>query len=281
MLSPDNFVQNPGYAQNFNRYSYAYNNPLKYTDPTGDYALVDDAILGLIGGTINVISNAGSIHSFGQGAAFFGVGFAGGVLSEYITPVGSSALVGAGNAALTGYYKDGRVDAGAVIKGAIISGATSLATMGMGNALSPLLEKSFSGIASPVLRSALIQGVSGTIIGGTAGGIGAGLSGGDIGAGIASGALWGGGIGFASGVYSGFAYAKKRGLDPWTGDDLNPISRLSPIETTGLQINSENPNFRTKPTNLREELAMQQALLGDGDLIMVGKINDPNYQEIG
>jgi hypothetical protein len=37
MLSPDNFVQNPGYAQNFNRYSYAYNNPLKYTDPDGEF----------------------------------------------------------------------------------------------------------------------------------------------------------------------------------------------------------------------------------------------------
>jgi RHS repeat-associated protein len=39
MLSPDNFVQNPGYAQNFNRYSYAYNNPLIYTDPDGSLLL--------------------------------------------------------------------------------------------------------------------------------------------------------------------------------------------------------------------------------------------------
>ncbi len=32
-LSPDNFVQAPDYTQNFNRYGYAYNNPLMYTDP--------------------------------------------------------------------------------------------------------------------------------------------------------------------------------------------------------------------------------------------------------
>ena len=36
-LSPDPFVQAPTYSQNYNRYSYALNNPLKYTDPSGYY----------------------------------------------------------------------------------------------------------------------------------------------------------------------------------------------------------------------------------------------------
>ena len=35
MLSPDAYVQAPGYTQSYNRYSYCWNNPLKYTDPTG------------------------------------------------------------------------------------------------------------------------------------------------------------------------------------------------------------------------------------------------------
>jgi hypothetical protein len=35
-LSPDNFIQTPGFTQNFNRYSYCLNNPLKYTDPDGN-----------------------------------------------------------------------------------------------------------------------------------------------------------------------------------------------------------------------------------------------------
>lgn len=35
MLSPDPLVQSPGYTQNYNRYSYCWNNPLKYTDPSG------------------------------------------------------------------------------------------------------------------------------------------------------------------------------------------------------------------------------------------------------
>ncbi len=34
-LSVDNYVQSPENSQNFNRYSYCLNNPLKYTDPSG------------------------------------------------------------------------------------------------------------------------------------------------------------------------------------------------------------------------------------------------------
>jgi RHS repeat-associated protein len=36
MLSTDNYVQAAGFTQSYNRYSYCLNNPLKYTDPTGD-----------------------------------------------------------------------------------------------------------------------------------------------------------------------------------------------------------------------------------------------------
>jgi RHS repeat-associated protein len=35
-LSPDPFVQFPSFSQSFNRYSYALNNPLKYTDESGE-----------------------------------------------------------------------------------------------------------------------------------------------------------------------------------------------------------------------------------------------------
>ena len=34
-LSVDRYVQNPSNSQNFNRYAYCMNNPLKYVDPTG------------------------------------------------------------------------------------------------------------------------------------------------------------------------------------------------------------------------------------------------------
>ena len=37
-LSPDRYVADPSYSQDFNRYSYARNNPLIYTDPDGEWA---------------------------------------------------------------------------------------------------------------------------------------------------------------------------------------------------------------------------------------------------
>ena len=35
-FSPDNFVQAPDFTQSYNRYSYCLNNPLQYTDPSGE-----------------------------------------------------------------------------------------------------------------------------------------------------------------------------------------------------------------------------------------------------
>lgn len=35
-LAPDNFIQDGGNTQNFNRYGYVLNNPLRYTDPSGE-----------------------------------------------------------------------------------------------------------------------------------------------------------------------------------------------------------------------------------------------------
>ena len=44
-LSPDNYVQLPDFSQSFNRYSYCLNNPLKYTDPSGELFGIDDMVL--------------------------------------------------------------------------------------------------------------------------------------------------------------------------------------------------------------------------------------------
>jgi hypothetical protein len=40
----------PDYTQNFNRYSYALNNPLIYSDPSGELFIIDDWVIGLVKG---------------------------------------------------------------------------------------------------------------------------------------------------------------------------------------------------------------------------------------
>ena len=40
-FSPDNFVQAPEFTQSYNRYSYCLNNPLQYTDPSGEWSFND------------------------------------------------------------------------------------------------------------------------------------------------------------------------------------------------------------------------------------------------
>jgi RHS repeat-associated protein len=52
-LSPDNYVQSPTNSQSYNRYSYCINNPMKYTDPSGDF------FIGFIAGVVEAICNGG------------------------------------------------------------------------------------------------------------------------------------------------------------------------------------------------------------------------------
>lgn len=65
MLRPDNFVQSPLDPQNYNRYSYCLNNPLKYTDPTGDLIWAP-IIIGALAGAYMGGSMANGSYNPGQ-----------------------------------------------------------------------------------------------------------------------------------------------------------------------------------------------------------------------
>jgi RHS repeat-associated protein len=91
MLSPDNYVQAPGFSQSYNRYSYVWNNPLKYTDPDGELIwfvpVIVGAVVGAVTGALIAHNNGesvlmgavvGGIAGAGLGlAASFGLGHAG------------------------------------------------------------------------------------------------------------------------------------------------------------------------------------------------------------
>ncbi|MFA4047110.1 hypothetical protein HPS54_08270 [Prevotella sp. PCHR] len=64
-LSPDNYVQMPENTQNFNRYSYCLNNPLKYTDPSGEWFGIDDLFIAGISFAAGYISNSLSTGHWG------------------------------------------------------------------------------------------------------------------------------------------------------------------------------------------------------------------------
>ena len=56
-LSVDNYVQSPDYTQSFNRYAYCLNNPLKYTDPNGEFFILDAWLSGFFQGFFSTDQN--------------------------------------------------------------------------------------------------------------------------------------------------------------------------------------------------------------------------------
>lgn len=55
-LQPDNYIQDPYNSQNYNRYGYVLNNPLKYNDPSGEFFL-GTVITSITNGIQNLIKH--------------------------------------------------------------------------------------------------------------------------------------------------------------------------------------------------------------------------------
>jgi len=90
-LSPDNYVQMPGFTQSYNRFTYCLNNPLKYTDPSGENWW-NWLTAGIVGGVLNVINNWDNID--GDFIKFNQYAFAGclaGSTASFLSEQGISA----------------------------------------------------------------------------------------------------------------------------------------------------------------------------------------------
>lgn len=152
MFSPDPYVADATNSQDYNKYSYARNNPLTYVDPSGNIVQVAAGIIvgGIIGGAINVAMKYNQITSWEQGLAAFGTGFVAGALGTATGGVGFAAAGG------TGFF------AGAV--GSMVGTAVSAPVLAAGNTHyfndAPLTNDQYlKSIAFSGLMGGLISGI--------------------------------------------------------------------------------------------------------------------------
>jgi len=272
-LSPDPFVQAPDLSQNFNRYSYCLNNPLLYTDPTGEYFGIDDLIAAILGGAINLVINIvqGNVHSFGQGLAYFGVGAASGVLTIYVGPWAGGALMGAGNSFVTqgfgssGNWNWGNISGQQVLLDGIMGGLTGQIGSELGGAISTQVSKLTSGIGGQAVKQAITQGITGSAVGFTMNTGFALMNGENIGDALKAGgqgALTGLAIGTVSGMAKGISDAHKEGKNPWTGNDKAAQQiKLKSVGAQGTSIKKIDSNY-LKQKGLDAE-AIKYEYLGD------------------
>ena len=158
-LAPDPYVQAPERSMNFNRYAYCFNNPLKYTDPIGEFC-IGAAIF--IGGFINfaIQGITGNINSFGDCVKAWTIGGLAGVCGAWAGAAVSGALGAATSVgSAIGYGALAGAAGGAA--GGFISGA--------GAALKP--NASIKDVMLGGLIGAGLGAASGALIGGLGGGL--------------------------------------------------------------------------------------------------------------
>lgn len=176
-LSPDPLVQAPWDPQNFNRFTYALNNPLHYIDEDGEFILTALLIGAAVGGIINVATHwdqiksaGGGWSSFWKGAGYFAIGGAAGAAG---TAAGIAvATIGAGGiaAATSATYAAASMGFVPGAMSGMAGGAANGFVLGFGNAT---LEGSSIGSAFGAVG---LETLSGAITGGITGGIAGGIS---------------------------------------------------------------------------------------------------------
>jgi hypothetical protein len=161
-LSPDPYVQAPDYSQSFNRYSYVWNNPMKYVDPDGELVWMVPVLVGaIIGGYSGYkIGKAKGAEGWSMAGYIFG----GAVIGRVAGYTGFS-LFSSGMAAATAAGMGG-ISAGFNI--GILSGFASGFITGGG--MAALGGGRFSGVLSGAMMGAWMGGVAGGFTGAIAGG---------------------------------------------------------------------------------------------------------------
>ena len=235
-LSPDPYVQAPDFTQNYNRYIYCLNNPLKFTDRSGEYAAVDDLIAVAAGALLNWMANGFKFNK--EGLYYFSIGAALGWSALYITPMAAYGLAeGANSAVRQGYGDDGkwnsdRIDLNTVIFDGIIGAATYKIGGIISNKVSPWINNTINKYCSPKIANFLTKSASGKALNSAASNAASGLVIGtgitylntqDFGQSIEAGgnAAWrAAALGGFFGFIEGYSFAKDHGYNPWNGQAI-------------------------------------------------------------
>jgi RHS repeat-associated protein len=221
-LSPDNYIQDPFSTQSYNRYGYVWNNPLKYTDPSGELswrsigkwiarnAGVITTVLTIATAAVLTVATAGIASPLLAGAIVgFGAGFVGGAVGTW-THGGSF-----GSGLFNGLIQGGI----GAISGAVGAGVGRWATKSIGTVINGW------DVASPVLKGSISGAISGSISGYAAGfTVGFITSGGDLSLANKSGMngfKLGLGLGAITGGAGAYRISKANGIDPWSGKIKN------------------------------------------------------------
>jgi len=169
-LSPDDHVQLPDFSQNYNRFSYCLNNPLKYTDPTGEF-FIPLLVGAFVGGMANAILNNKNIHNVWDCFGYFGIGAISGAIGAGVGSGVSSSL--AGGSFTAGFMGSAAESvASSFLTGFAIGGSAGFsagAIAGFGNGL--FKGQSIGKALGNGLGEGFIGGISGGLIGGIFGGL--------------------------------------------------------------------------------------------------------------
>ena len=251
MFSPDNYVQAPHFTQSYNRYSYCWNNPLKYTDPSGEFifsallpgigffidAACWGAVIGGAGYTAQVAMSDGGFNNwswsnFGKAAAF-------GAVSGVAT-AGIGAAFGGVGGGMTGLNAVGH-EVGRAMAHGMVQGTLSMMQGGdfMQGAAAGMLG-SLGGSAFQKYGGEFAQSVAGTVFfSSMSGGMGSIATGGDFWRGATTGAIIGL-LNHGAHMVQQQAFDKQYGI---VRDKQGNITKIAGTDVYGSALLDDNAAF--------------------------------------
>lgn len=169
-LNADENIQDPTNTQNYNKYGYVLNNPLLYSDPSGELFGLDDFVAAIIiGAVVGALTYSagvlisGDYWNFGNflkssvfgavtGAVSFGLGqvFS---ATTFWASVGNGALAGAGTGGINSLLNGGNFLEG-LVKGAVTGGVIGGISYGLGKLFS---KPNSSQTVSEIKRNDLVN----------------------------------------------------------------------------------------------------------------------------